>query len=279
MLFVVLLAFPLSAAATIWVTSGNGDSNLYVVDQTGATVETVGDTGQFFTGLAYDRDRGILIGTTSPNSANPGSVYEIDPATGAATLLGAHSVDQAIIDLSFSNDGVLWGWAEPSQDRLVTIDLTTGAATAVGSGQGSAGRTIEFTNSGQIALFNLSGATLFDPVTGELTGETIALNGSGDINASFRTSTGLAYAIKAGGSGGARTLVSVDFDTGEVNELGAISVLNASGIASSLFDPALNPDDPSSGPVSEPVAVPALPLYGLVILAGLLGFAGFRRFK
>lgn len=271
----VLLSLPLSASATIWVTSGNGDSNLYEVDETGATVATVGDTGEFFTGLAYDRNRGLLVGTTSPNSATPGSVFTIDPSTAAATLVGAHGVDQAIIDLSFSEDGVLYGWLEPSNDDLVTIDLTTGAATVLGNGPGSAGRTIEFTPSGEVALFNLSLATLLDPVTGLATGETIALSGTGDINASFRTSTGLAFAIGAGGQGGPRTLNTIDFTTGVVTELGQISVLNASGIASDLFDPAQNPDDPTFAPVG----VPAVPFFGLLALGGLLGLLGLGRLK
>lgn len=266
------LMLPLSAFATIWVASGNGDSNLYEVDQqTGATVRIVGDTGQYFTGLAYDRNRGVLIGTTSPNSADPSSVYEIDPATGIATRLGAHGVDSAIIDLTFSNDGVLWGWAEPGEDRLVTINLDTGVATAVGVGQGSSGRTLEFTNSGKIAVFNLSLATLFDPVSGNLTGETIALNGSGSINASFRTSTGLAYAVKAEGPTGPRTLVTVNFDTGVVTELGPISVLNASAIASNLFDPVLNPDDPRSSSRAI-TAVPTLSEWAIIFLVALIGF-------
>lgn len=240
-----LLSLPLAANATIWVTSGNGDSNLYEIDETGATVATVGDTGQFFTGLAYDPDGARLIGTTSPNSADPGSVYSIDPTTGVATEIGDHGIDQAVIDLTFSNDGTLYGWLEPSRDDLVTIDLTTGAATIVGDfGSSSSGRTIEFTPDGDVALFNLSDAILLDPVTGAATGSNITLNGSGNINASYRTSTGIAYAIGASGRDGPRTLNTIDFTTGEVTQLGTISVPNASGLASDFFDPELNPDDP-----------------------------------
>lgn len=271
-----LLALPFSASAKIWVTSGNGDSNLYEVDGTGATVSAVGDTGEFFTGLAYDRNRGLLVGTTSPNSATPSSVFEINPDTGAATLVGAHGVDQAVIDLTFAEDGTLYGWLEPSNDDLVTIDLGTGAATVLGNGPGSSGRTIEFVPSGEVALFNLSLATLLDPATGLATGDTIALSGSGNINASFRTSTGLAYAIGVeGGPGGRRTLNTINFETGVVTELGEISVLNASGLASDLFDPSQNPDDPSFAPAS----IPSLPVFGLLALGGLLALFGARRLK
>tara|TARA_R100000900_G_scaffold13099_1_gene11297 strand:- start:89951 stop:90730 length:780 start_codon:yes stop_codon:yes gene_type:complete len=258
------------------VTSGNGDSNLYEVDDTGATIGTIGDTGEFFTGLAYDRNRGLLVGTTSPNSATPSSVFEINPDTGAATLVGAHGVDQAVIDLTFAEDGTLYGWLEPGSDDLVTIDLGTGAATVLGNGPSSGGRTIEFVPSGEVALFNLSLATLLDPVTGLATGDTIALSGSGSINASFRTSTGLVYAIGAqGGQGGLRTLNTIDFETGVVTELGEISVLNASGLASDLFDPTQNPDDPTFAAAS----IPAVPLFGLLALGGLLALLGLGRLK
>lgn len=48
-----MLVTPIGVSAKIWVASGSGDSNLYVIDETGATIETVGDTGEYFTGLAY----------------------------------------------------------------------------------------------------------------------------------------------------------------------------------------------------------------------------------
>ena len=276
-----LMCLPFSASAAVWVASGNGDSKLYEIDiATGATIRTVGDTGQYFTGLAYNVSTRKLIGTTSPNSATPGSVFEIDPQTAVATLIGAHGVDQAIIDLSFSPSGVLFGWVEPGQDRLVTIDLTTGAATPVGPTVNSAGRTIEFTNSGNIALFNLSSATLFDPTTGIPTGTVTLLDGDGDINASFRISTGLAYAIKqVGNSGGTRTLVTVDFDTGVTTELGPITVLNASAIASDFLDPTLNPSDPGYVPPSTHAAIPTLSEWGMIFMAGLMAVFGIRRIR
>lgn len=153
-----MLVTPIGVSAKIWVASGSGDSNLYVIDETGATIETVGDTGEYFTGLAYSVGERVLYGTTSGNSNTLSSVFRIDPATAQATLLGAHGVDTAIIDLSFSPDSVLYGWAEPGVDDLVTIDLGTGAATQLANPDGSAGRTIEFTPDGNIALFNLSSA-------------------------------------------------------------------------------------------------------------------------
>ena len=49
LLFVGVLSLTsMTTKAAIFVASGNGDSNLYIIDETGAIVETVGDTGEFF---------------------------------------------------------------------------------------------------------------------------------------------------------------------------------------------------------------------------------------
>jgi len=269
----LLAVFSTAASARIWVTSGNGDTNLYEIDGTGAIISTIGDTGQMFTGLAYYPPSGLLYGTTSPASATPNSVFTIDPNTGVATLVGAHGVDQAIVDLALASDGTLYGWLEPSNDDLVTINLATGAATVVGPSPGSAGRGIEFTPSGEIALFDATNAEILNPVTGLATGVNIPLTGSGDVNASFRVTSGLVYAINADGSGGTRALISVDFTTGNVTVLGPISVTNASGLASDGL--ILGPTTPT-GPTSIPT-LGGLGLPLLVLLAAALGVYTLRR--
>ncbi len=285
LLFVGVLSLTsMTTKAAIFVASGNGDSNLYIIDETGAIVETVGDTGEFFTGLAYSVSEAVLYGTTTPNSTTPSSVFRIDIDTAQATLLGAHGVDAAIIDLSFSPTGVLYGWAEPGVDDLVTIDLSTGVATQLPNPEDSAGRTIEFTPDGNIALFNLVQAVIYDPVSGLVTGDTITLNGSGDggsseINASYRTSTGIAYAINARGRDGDRFLYSIDFTTGETTQLGQINIVNASAITSDFLDPTLNPDDPAFVAAAPATPVPTLPVFGLLALGGLLGLFGVRQLK
>nr|MDT0662514.1 hypothetical protein [Micromonospora sp. DSM 115978] len=70
---------------------------------------------------------GALYGTDGAN------LYLIDPATGAAALIGPHGpVEFAIGAIAFSDSGILYGISLTSTARLYTIDVTTGAATAVG---------------------------------------------------------------------------------------------------------------------------------------------------
>jgi hypothetical protein len=235
---VLLGVWAASTSAAIWVTAGSarsaggvGSTNLFEVDTTGGIVKVVGDTGENFTGLAYDPGTGLLYGTTDPGSKTPSSVFTIDPHTGAAALVGPHGVDSAIVDLAFAADGTLYGWLEPNNDDVVTIDLATGAATVVGNGPGSAGRGLDFAPDGNLVLFDGSLGTVIDPLTGLATGATIPLNGGGDINGSARTDTGLIYAINFDDSSGARYLATVDFTTGQVTRVGELAIPYASGIA------------------------------------------------
>jgi hypothetical protein len=67
---------------------------------------------------------GRLYGSQS--SRQDTNLYEIDLATGAATLVGAfgNGSFESAADLSFGPDGTLYGRFEPSTDDLFTIDLS-----------------------------------------------------------------------------------------------------------------------------------------------------------
>lgn len=81
--------------------------------------------------LAFCRRRGELfaVGRTSSEGENTGQLYQIDPATGEATLLGGpHAVP--IRALAFRSDEVLFAvlaGAAGAHDRLVTLDRSSGA--------------------------------------------------------------------------------------------------------------------------------------------------------
>ncbi len=79
----------------------------------------------------------------APAGVTPGGLYcsdganlwEVDKATGATTLAGAHgipSAEFAIGALSFADDGTLYGVSLGTSAQLYTIDPATGAATPVG---------------------------------------------------------------------------------------------------------------------------------------------------
>ncbi|HOW52177.1 MAG TPA: hypothetical protein PLV42_09075 [bacterium] len=102
-----------------------------------ATLETtkIGDTGLTGTaGLAINPVDGKMYVTSN----DTGHLYEINPATAEVIAdIGAIGTGN-IPDITFGADGTLYGWTESlfgaatDPDDLITIDLTTGAATLVG---------------------------------------------------------------------------------------------------------------------------------------------------
>jgi hypothetical protein len=136
------LALP---APTLFVaTGGTGNSSvtappspLYKIDPgNGATLATVGNTGYAITGLAQDPTSGILYGVSNNKSPLvPRALITIDPATGAAALVGQLSPgENRIADISFNSFGQLYGWNE-SGDILSSIDKATGTVTKIGKNE------------------------------------------------------------------------------------------------------------------------------------------------
>jgi hypothetical protein len=75
---------------------------------------------------------GAATGTTSGNA--PSDLYKIDPSTGVATLIGPIGFN-GVTGLSFAPDGTLYGTCRDpliGDALLITIDMMTGAGTAVG---------------------------------------------------------------------------------------------------------------------------------------------------
>lgn len=115
---------------------GNAASDLYTIDPVTAATTIIGPTGIALTGLAFHPGTGVLYGATSELS--PGgtrrSLYTIDPTTGAATLIGSGG---AVGDIAFDSGGTLYGLSFTAGNKLVSIDLSTGAFTPIGSAVGS----------------------------------------------------------------------------------------------------------------------------------------------
>src|ERR1039457_4212232 len=133
--------------------AGNG---LYTIDPLTSQPTLVGpiaiDGSQVgVTGLAIHPQTHVMYGVTT-DLESPPELITIDPTTGNATLIGGVSLF-AVPDITFSADGTLYGWqkgaaedvvapaAKASGRRalanplggLVRINLTTGAATFVGT--------------------------------------------------------------------------------------------------------------------------------------------------
>jgi phage tail protein X len=97
---------------------------LYTVDVNTAALTLVGPSGIGITGLTFDNLYTVLYSVDQDN----GNVYEVNPATGAATLIGNTGISTPL-DVSTASNGVIWGG--DINANLYTINTTTGAATLV----------------------------------------------------------------------------------------------------------------------------------------------------
>ena len=124
-------------------TTFGGGGRLYTVNPTNAAYHLVGKllAGSLpisVTGLAFNPATGVLYGVTDDFSPNfPDSLVTINPANAASTVIGPLGTT-TVSDISFSSTAMLYGWVTQvgptnSSTFLVSINLTTGAATQIGS--------------------------------------------------------------------------------------------------------------------------------------------------
>jgi Ca2+-binding RTX toxin-like protein len=101
----------------------------------------IGVIGYAVTGLALHPKTKVLYGVTGgQDQAAPGSLIRINKATGKGKLIGdeIEGEDLGATDITFTNDGTLYGMLEPD-DEVGRINLQTGAATLLGSSTSSFG--------------------------------------------------------------------------------------------------------------------------------------------
>jgi hypothetical protein len=256
-------------------TTATTSSLLILNPATGALVSTVGPIGYAVTGLAVHPTTGVLYGSTSNNSAaSPGSLITINKTTGAGTLVGSFgSANQTMADLTFTSDGTLYGWLEPSTDDLHTINLTTGAPTDTGDaglstyGAGLAagpGDVLYFAGSGGSGPLRTINRTTGAPTTiATLTGSPAPAGES--IAALAFNSTGTLYGvhIDTGPALKPTHLITINTTTGAITDLGS-SVNQLDAI---VFD--------GAGVAPAATVVPTLDTWGLIALAVLLAGAAF----
>jgi len=106
-----------------------GNGILYEIDLETCDITSIGGGGTGLNGIACDPTSGILYGCSSY------SLYEIDSNSGDQTFIGNFNTGYAMIDLSFDEDGTLYGWDVKftGESNLYEIDIGTGEASIVGS--------------------------------------------------------------------------------------------------------------------------------------------------
>lgn len=87
---------------------------------------------------------GDLLGSTGQVG---GSLIDIDPATGAATLRAPLGEFGPVTEIEFRADGVLFGTTGAGSSNVITIDPATGAETLVGTHAFGATNGLEFVGS------------------------------------------------------------------------------------------------------------------------------------
>jgi len=132
----------------------NTNSELFLIDPVALTTSLVGACGNNIFGLAFRQD-GTLFGCSG------NTLYQINPNTGAATLVGAMGVDSSYYDIKFDSSGHLY---LVENSTLYLVDTSTGQALQIGQSGGIGffvwaldfdnGTLFGFTSGGQIVSIN-----------------------------------------------------------------------------------------------------------------------------
>lgn len=116
----------------LWL-SGETTGDLWEVTPTSGAIRPVGNSGASLSGLAARGNRlyGVSVDPTP-------RLYEIDPASAEARVIGPLSVGGRVLNvgLEFDETGQLWATLDPSDlsaSRVARIDLETGRGTVIAS--------------------------------------------------------------------------------------------------------------------------------------------------
>lgn len=143
-------------AGVLYGTLGTGSANsvLVEIDQVTGAITTIGAVGYSVNGLTYDSTTGTLYGSARQG----GGLLAINTATGAGTLVnGGFGLNNVL--LASNSAGDLFGWYDPSQDDMTSINKVTGVASVVGeSGIGTAAHGLAFDNLDNLYLHNYDGS-------------------------------------------------------------------------------------------------------------------------
>ncbi|MCI0578513.1 MAG: carboxypeptidase regulatory-like domain-containing protein, partial [Chloroflexi bacterium] len=119
--------------STLYVLDDDADQ-FVAIDTATAGVTVIGTStaaGEDWTGMANDPTGGVLYASSSACSISS-SLYTIDVATGAATLVGSIGSGTCIIGIAVDAAGQMYG-VDLIADNLLSIDKATGTGTVIGS--------------------------------------------------------------------------------------------------------------------------------------------------
>jgi hypothetical protein len=267
----LLAAVPALKAQVLYGATGSSAAgSLYTINTATGVATLIGPlkdgSGNVYslTGMDFQPGTHVLFGSTSNNSTtHPHSIVTINPATGLVTFVGQATTAGPIADITFTPNGNLWGWWEPNQDRLVSINTTSGAATALGNNfLNTFGSAIASNSAGVVYFFGEGDLGEFDTLnltTGQPTNMGTLSGGifdGGAIAAAKFSPGGVLYAIDNNDDGTGTNLVTINLGTGAITNVGA-TVQSLDALA---FGPANTP----------PPTVPVLTPWTLVLLAVLL---------
>jgi hypothetical protein len=218
----VLFVGPVLGAPRLFGTIGKDGqiSTLLEVDPTtGALLQTIGSVGYSVNALTYDAATGKLYGCASWNDPNYFGLLEIDLTTGAGTPVGLPGwgiPDGTVARIAANASGDMYGWWEPGDDDLLSINKGTGVATLVGeSGLDTWGLGLAFDNSGVLWMYNGDGAYYtINTATG--TSTYVGDLGVTAHHGQFNPDTDLYVGLSEPWGGPARQLVVLDLHNGSV---------------------------------------------------------------
>lgn len=155
---------------------------------------------------------GTLYGSTGQS----GEFIQIDPATGAGTLIGLATGFGSITEIEFRNDGVLFGTTGGGLSNIITIDLFTGAATLAATHAFGAINGLEFDAAGNLLGTHISfpgnpsDLVTVNTATGALT--RIGSTGFGNVGGLAFGPDSVLYGVTSSTGGG--DLIRIDPATG-----------------------------------------------------------------
>ncbi len=130
-------------SASLFADDLAGDGNLYALNDVTKSLVKLYSNGSFsivgpltnvaagnVTGLSWNRVNNTMYATSTSGTA--GTLYTVNLATGALTVIGATTGMPAPIWLEIDNAGNAFA-ADVTTDKLYSVNLTTGAATEIGA--------------------------------------------------------------------------------------------------------------------------------------------------
>jgi hypothetical protein len=193
---------------------GGVPSDLVRLDpKTEALIEHVGPIGYSVNGLTWDPTTNTMFGSTSVMDENHNGLITIDLQTGTGTPIGS-GWDAAVNSIEARADGDIFGWWNPVEHALVSVNKQNGTFLQIGnSGLDTVRIGLAFDNDGILYLANGLDFRnyIVDTNTGdvEFVSQFQSIAHHGDIN----PADNLYYAIDTSGDG-PKNIVIGDLATG-----------------------------------------------------------------